>query len=516
MVDADSRKGKRTGVSRRSFVKAAGASGVAVGLAGCISTGGGDGNGGGNGGTDTDTDTPINTEETTDDITLQWAADTRVAEAEEEVVQALRDAGLPENIDIDILAGSQVTDNRQAQYQQWLSGGRSEPTLLMMDSGWTIPFIARNQLQNLSQSLPEEMTSTIEEEYFEASVSTAKGSNGDLYGQPLFPDFPTVQYRKDLLRNAGYTDEDFSTWATESMSWEDFSRVTKEALDANPDIENGFTFQANVYEGLSCCDFNEFMTSYGGAYFGGRENLFGPIGDRPITVEEEPVINAIRMVRTLIHGEDDEYALDGITGGISPEAVLQWTEDPSRQPFTTGNAVMHRNWPYSIVINGAEPSEENDQTGFGEDLGVMPIPYGVTADEAQYEGTGGPVAALGGWHMTMNPNSSDEQKQAAVQVLRTMQTEQFQLDMFRIIGWIPPRPSLLESDQAAEVPIIGRYLDALKVAGENAIPRPVTVVWPQQSGRISQEVNAAFAQEKSPEQAMSDLASQLEQIEQNA
>ncbi len=28
------------------------------------------------------------------------------------------------------------------------------------------------------------------------------------------------------------------------------------------------------------------MTSYGGAYFGGRENLFGPIGDRPITVEE--------------------------------------------------------------------------------------------------------------------------------------------------------------------------------------------------------------------------------------
>ena len=118
--------------------------------------------------------------------------------------------------------------------------------------------------------------------------------------------------------------------------------------------------------------------------------------------------------------------------------------------------------------------------------------------------------------MTMNPNSSDEQKQAAVQVLRTMQTEQFQLDMFRIIGWIPPRPSLLDSDQAAEVPIIGRYLDALKVAGENAIPRPVSVVWPQQSGRIAQEVNATFAQEKSPEQAMSDLASQLEQIEQNA
>ena len=507
MVDADSRKGKRNGVSRRSFVKAAGASGVAVGLAGCISTGGGDGNGG-NGGEDTDNDTPINTEETTEEITIQWAADTRVAEAEDEVFQALRDAGLPENITVEIIAGSQVTDNRQAQYQQWLNGGRQEPTLLMMDSGWTVPFIARNQLQNLSQSLPSEMITTIEEEYFEASVSTAKGTNGDLYGQPLFPDFPTMQYRKDLLRNAGYTDDDFETWATESMSWEEFSSITKEAMEANSDSEYGYTFQADIYEGLSCCDFNEFMTSYGGAYFGGRENLFGPVGDRPITVDEEPVLDSIRMVRTLIHGEDDEHSLDGITGGIAPEAVLQWTEETSRKPFTSGNTVMHRNWPYSININGADDT-------FGEDLGVMPIPYGVTPDEAKYEGTGGPVAALGGWHMTMNPNAPDNKKQAAVQVLRAMQDEQFQLDLFEIIGWIPPRPSLLDSDRARQVPVIGRYLDALKVAGNNAIPRPVTVVWPQQSGKVSQEVNNAMAREKTPEKAMSDLKSQLEQIEQS-
>nr|WP_082229637.1 extracellular solute-binding protein [Haloferax larsenii] len=518
MVDTDSHRGKRNGVSRRSFVKAAGASGAAVGLAGCISTGGGGGNGGGNGGGggNGDDDTPINTEEPTEEITVKWAADTRVADNEDAIFEALRNAGLPDNITVEIVAGSQVTDNRQAQYQQWLSGGRQEPTLLMMDSGWTIPFIARNQLQNLSKSLPSEMTSAIEDEYFDASVSTAKGTDGDLYGQPLFPDFPTMQYRKDLLRNAGYTDDDFDTWATESMSWEEFSKVTKEAMEANSDVQYGYTFQANVYEGLSCCDFNEFMTSYGGAYFGGRDNLFGPVGDRPVTVDEEPVLDSIRMVRTLIHGEDDEHSLEGITGKVAPEAVLQWTEEPSRKPFTGGDAIMHRNWPYSIVINGAEPTEDNDQTGFGEDLGVMPIPYGVTPDEAKYEGTGGPVAALGGWHLTMNPNATDAKKQAAVQVFKAMQDEQFQLDMFEIIGWIPPRPSLLDSERAQQVPVIGRYLDALKVAGNNAIPRPVTVVWPQQSGKISQEVNNAMAREKTPEKAMSDLKSQLEQIEQSA
>jgi ABC-type glycerol-3-phosphate transport system substrate-binding protein len=118
--------------------------------------------------------------------------------------------------------------------------------------------------------------------------------------------------------------------------------------------------------------------------------------------------------------------------------------------------------------------------------------------------------------MTMNPNSTSQQKQAAVQVLRAMMQESFALDMFRIIGWIPPKPTLLDSSEAADVDIIGRYTQQLKVAGENAIPRPVTVVWPQQSGRISSQVNAAYAQEKTPEQAMSDLSDQLEQIENSA
>jgi ABC-type glycerol-3-phosphate transport system substrate-binding protein len=479
-----------------------------------VSTGGGDsgGNGGGSGGGGSgSTDTPISTEEPTEEITIQWAADTRVADASDEIMQAMRDAGLPDNIDVEILAGSQVTDNRQAQYQQWLSSGRQDPTLMMMDSGWTIPFIAREQLQNLSQSLPNDLVSEVEEEYFQASVNTAQGTDGDLFGIPLFPDFPTMQYRKDLLRNAGYSDSDFDTWATESMSWAEFSQVTKQAMEANSDTQYGYTFQANVYEGLSCCDFNEFMTSWGGAYFGDpSQNLFGPIGDRPITVDEEPVLDSIRMVRKFIHGSDDPEALGSdYAGNIAPEAVLQWTEEPSRKPFTSGDAIMHRNWPYSIVINGAGDV-------FGEDLGVMPIPAGVPESEAQYPMTGGPVAALGGWHITMNPNSTAAQKQAAVSVIRAMMQESFALAMFRIIGWIPPKPALLDSSEAAEVDVIGRYTQQLKVAGENAIPRPVTVVWPQQSGRISSQVNAAYAQEKTPEKAMSDLKSQLQQIENSA
>ena len=511
MVDNSSHESESGdgGVSRRRFVQAVGASGAAAGLAGCM------GNNGESQGTTTD-DTTTSGGTTTGQVdnqggttTIQWATDPDFkGKSWEKLQKVLHDNGLSKDIQVEVLAGSGVTDDRKAQYQQWLSAGRSKPDLLYVDSGWTIPFIMRDQLQDLNNLLGSDTVSTIENDYFDASVSTAKGPNGHLYAVPLFPDFPTMQYNKSFLKKAGYGESDFKKWATESMKWKKFSNVTKEALDANGNVDYGYTFQASAYEGLSCCDFNEFMTSWGGAYFGNPEkNLFGPVGDRPVTVGEKQVIDSVRMVRTFIHGSEASGTLDGYAGNIAPSAVLQWTEEPSRKPFTSGNAVMHRNWPYSINTSGS-------QDNLGDDLGVMPIPFAKSSDEAKYSGTGGPVAALGGWHNAINPNS--ENKEAAAQVLKAMMSEEFKLALFEEIGFLPPEPKLLETDRAKNVPIMGKYLPQLKVAGENAIPRPVTPVWPQQSQRIAQQVNQAYSQGGKPKQAITKLQEQLKQIENSA
>ncbi|MFH5799227.1 substrate-binding domain-containing protein [Haladaptatus sp. CMAA 1911] len=470
---------RRDGVSRRTFVKAVGVSGTAAGLAGCTSRG-----------------KPANPN------TIKWAADSDAADAQGEINKALHNAGLSEDIHVEVLAGSSNTDVRQSQYQRWLSANLEEPDILLMDSGWALPFIAREQVLNLSNNLPEDLLKQVNNDYFEASVQTAKSTNGDLYGVPLFPDFPTMQYRKDLVKKAGF-EPDKEKWGTNSISWKKFSKVTKEVQKQN-DMDYGFTFQADIYEGLSCCDFNEFMTSWGGAYFGSHDNLFGPIGKRPVTVAEDPVIKSIKMIRTFIHGSSAPGTLQGYEGGIAPTAVLSWSEETSRAPFTNKNAVMHRNWPYSIVINGADDV-------FGKGLGVMPIPYGVKPSEAKYKGTGGPAAALGGWHLTVNPNSP--KRETAFEVIRAMMKSSFKLKMFEVIGWLPPEPKLLKSKKARQVPVIGRYVDQLRVAGQNAVPRPVTAVWPQESGKVAQQVHAAYANEASPESAMSTLKSQLTQIE---
>ena len=427
------------------------------------------------------------------------ATDADLNGVQEKFNEWLHQAGLSKDIKVETLAGSDITDKRQNKYTQWLSSGREKPSLLMMDNGWTLPFIVRNQVLNLSEEIPE-TTKMVEDEYFEASVRTAKGPDGGLHAIPMFPDFPTMQYRKDLVQDAGY---DTSGWATSSMDWTRFSEITADVKEQS-EAKFGFTFQFKSYGGLSCCDFNEFLSSYGGTYFGGLDNLFGPVGERPVTVDEKPVVDSLRMLRTFVNGEDDQHALDSVTGNISPQAVLQWSEEPSRKPFTNGNAVMHRNWPYSVRINGAEDA-------FGEDLGVMPIPHGVSPENAKYDGTGGAVAALGGWHTAVNPNTP--KKQASLEVIKALTKKSVQYKLLGEIGWMPPRPEMLKSDRAKDIPVMGRYMETFRKAGENAIPRPVTVVWPQESNKIAQEANSAVSGQKSPDKAMTDLKKTLKQIE---
>ncbi|MFW5977608.1 MAG: substrate-binding domain-containing protein [Halohasta sp.] len=474
MFDTDLHEHKKSaGVSRRRFVQAAGAAGITTSLAGC--TGGGDDGSG----------------------AVVFSADTNFEGASEEIIDALREAGLDTDIEVDIVQEDFETDSRRQTYSSGLDAGRSSPDLFLMDSGWTIPFIVREQIANLEEELSSDVLDRVRNEYLPASVDTARHpDNGDLYGVPLFPDYPVMHYRKDLVEDAGY-DPDGEDWATTPMSWQEFSEVAADARDEG-DIEHGFTTQGAAYEGLSCCTFNETMSSFGGAYFGGIDNLFGPVGDRPITVEEEPVIEALRMMRAFMYGSDDEEAADGYEQ-IAPSSIVQWSEEDSRGPFTDGDAAFHRNWPYAF-------SDAVDEFGDGYDM--MPLPYGVEESESEYDGLGGSRAALGGWHVTLNPNS--QKTEDAVQVIEALTSEEVMLAIFEHIGNLPPIPSVLDGLTEDDVGAIGRFIPTLQYVAETAVARPVTDVWPDQSSQIYQEVNDVYTQDKTPTEAMEGLAEDLE------
>jgi len=482
---------RSTGVSRRRFVQAAGATGVTVSLAGCADLVGGGGGGGGG-------------------ATVTWGFDpVAVQNNGDAIKQALYDNGLSEDITVEFVPRDQDTGAARANYNRLLNAGETDPDMFLMDNGWTNIFIQRGQLQNLTESLPQELLDEVSDNYFSSFTDTARDpSSGNLFGVPVFPDFPTMQYRKDLVEEAGYNPES-NNWATEPMTWEDWSNIAVDVQD-NAGTEFGFTTQWDIYEGTSCCTFNEVMSSWGGAYFGGRDNLFGPIGDRPITVNEPEVISSLNMMRKFVHDEDAEEQFSSYGGGFTPTQILGWIEEGARTPFAEGNSVFHRNWPYSLALTGRNP-EETDDPALGENLGAMPIPYAVSESDAAQPGTGGSTAALGGWHMTVNPNIQNQDD--VTQVIRAAMQPDFQLTLLSIQGWLPPRPELFNSSEAQNVDVVGRYMDTLQVAGNNTMPRPVTAVWSDQSSSIAQQANRAVDQAASSADAMATLESSLEDTE---
>ncbi|MDL5361399.1 substrate-binding domain-containing protein [Halalkalicoccus sp. NIPERK01] len=468
---------RRSGVSRRTFVKAAGASGVtagSLGLAGCLGS--------------------------AQEDTVIIHADSDFKDYRDPFLEALHEAGLDESITYEVRAAANNTEQRRQDIQSALEAGRAPPDIFMMDSGWTIPFILREQTVNLEEHLSNEVLNRIQDTYLPMSVETASHpETGNLNALPLFPDFPVMLYRRDLVEEAGY---DTSGWATQPMSWQEFSRVVADAQE-QAGLDFGFTTQASAYEGLSCCTFNETMSGWGGAYFNGLDQIFDA-GGREVTVEEEPVLNAIRMMRSFMYGEEDEHALEGFEQ-ISPTSIVQWIEDTSLGPFQNGNAVAHRNWPFAIAETATEDA-------FGEAIGTMPMPYGVPEEESEYDGLGGSRVALGGWHLAINPGT--ERLDECVQILEAFTAESVQLTLFEVGSWFPPNIELLESDTVQETEPLGRYTDTLRFVGNRAVPRPVSDVWTEQSAHIYIEVHNAYTRSKSPEQAMADLHERLRDSEQ--
>jgi len=465
-------------VTRRQVLRAVGAGGLATGLAGCVGSGAGSSG-------------PV------------------VVSANANLVNNLNkdafyEGGVSEDIDIKLTAGPESSGSRAEAFATALSAKQTSPDLMMMDNGWTIPFIRRESTLNLEEALSESFVSDVKESSFDMLVRTASHPDTDeLWALPYFPDYPTIHYRKDLLRSVGYSDSEFDTWQTDPPTWAEFTTAVKRVLEeASPEnaaedddpstVSYGYLWQGANYVGLSCCSFNELLTQTGGAYFGGRENLFGPVGDRPITVDSEKSIDAVELGRDLIYG-DGESPYD--VEAVSPTATAGWAEpDVDAQFADKPNAVATRNWTYSIGI------ARSTYEGTEAELGVMPMP----------KGENGSWAALGGWLMAVNPHTN--QREAALEVLRAFHSEEVQMATLNGPGFLPHQPDLF-TGSATEHPVYGEYMDTLAWAGEHSVARPVTPVWPQQTDAVATEVNAALRKTKSPKAAMASVKETFEQTE---
>ncbi|ELZ05792.1 ABC transporter substrate-binding protein, partial [Natrialba asiatica] len=259
-------------------------------------------------------------EYTGDEVTLEYATAPLFGDVEDELIESLRNAGLNENIDIEFSTGVWGADDQQDRYTQILQAGRSTPDIMLTNFAYTSAFAPREWLVDLNDALPQEKLDELESEYHETMVDAMRWEGG-LYGIPQFVDIPTILYRKDYVENAGYDPEE-ENWSVEPMTWDRFATIASDAVEAN-DVDHGYTTTLNQRTIGHQTGYEKVVTM-GGNYFGEMANQHGPIGDRPVTIDDEPVIETLRLLRTFMHGSDDAHARSDLDGGFLPSAALGW------------------------------------------------------------------------------------------------------------------------------------------------------------------------------------------------
>ncbi len=311
------------------------------------------------------------------------------------------------------------TTDQFGQYRLWLAAGNADIDVYQTDVIWA-PQLA-DQLVDLTEAAKD-----IAPLHF-PSIIESQTVNGKLVAMPLFTDAPALYYRKDLLEKYG---------KSVPKTWAEMAATAKAIQDGERAAGNsgiqGFVFQGNAYEGLTC-DALEWVKSHGGG------QIVEP--DGTISINNDKAATALETIK-------------GFIGTISPEGVLAYQEEESRGVWQTGNAVFMRNWPYAYGL------------GNGDDSKVKGLFEVTTLPLGDGEGAGS-AATLGGWNIAVSKYSKNQE--AAIDLAKYLGSQEYQKANAIKGSKLPTIVSLYDdADIAAAQPIIPRWKEVFL----NAVPRP--------------------------------------------
>ena len=307
------------------------------------------------------------------------------------------------------------TTDQFGQYRLWLAAGNSDIDVYMTDVIWA-PQLA-DQFVDLTKA-----AAGVVKDHFPAIIES-QTVNGKLVALPYFTDAPALYYRKDLL--AKYN-------LAPPKTWDELGDDAKKVLagENNKDLQ-GFVFQGNAYEGLTC-DALEWVKSNGG----------GQIveADGKISINNPKAAAALDKIKSFIDT-------------ISPPGVLAYQEEESRGVWQTGNSVFMRNWPYAFALgNGADSKVKGN-------FDVVPLPSGGGDNKS--------AATLGGWNVAVSKYSKNQEE--AINLALFLTSKDVQKANALGQSHLPTISSLYDDpDIAANQPVLVKWKDIFN----NAVPRP--------------------------------------------
>ena len=314
--------------------------------------------------------------------------------------------------------------------------------LFFMDIIWVPEFASAGWVHPLDDLFsPEEQA-----KFLPAAMQTGQ-YGGHVYGVPSRIDSGMLFYRTDLLDKYGFTPP--RTWP----ELIDQVEVIVGGERASHPALRGYSGQFKQYEGL-VCSMMEFIGSAGGRLI---------TADLRTSQLASPVnLAAVDFVR------------EQIVGRIASRAVLTYQEPESVVPFIQGNAVFHRNWPYTWEV-----ANDPRRSRIAGHVGVVPLPG--MADHP-------PATALGGWLYAISPFSRHQRE--AWEFIEFLSSAPLQRHFALAAGIAPSRAAVLQDERVLEA---NPHFRAQLAMFDSATARPRTPLYPAISNVLQRYFSRALA-----------------------
>jgi len=249
--------------------------------------------------------------------------------------------------------------------------------------------------------------------------------NGRLIGMPERGDFGMLYYRKDLVQKYGFSSPP-STWKELEQQ---ALRIVDGERAGNPTFD-GFVYQGNTNEGLTC-DALEWLASSGGGAI---------VENHQVTVNNPRAVAILNQMRSWI-------------GSVAPRGVTNYGEEDSRKVFQSGNAAFMRNWPYVYALTDSADSPVKGKF----DVAPLPASPGYMS-----------VATVGGWEWAVSRYS--RAVDAAIEWVRyatSPEVQAYRAVQSALVPTIPAVSALPEVLQAE--PFLSRLQDVARVTRPSGV-----------------------------------------------
>ncbi|MDG5472728.1 extracellular solute-binding protein [Jeotgalibacillus sp. ET6] len=293
------------------------------------------------------------------------------------------------------------------------------------------------------------------DDYFPGTVASGN-FNGRQYAMPKFTDAGLLYYRTDIVE-------------TPPETWDELFQMAGE-LNGEGGTEFGYLMQANQYEGM-ITNAIEFIAAYGGQVVDENNEV---VVDSP-----ETIAGITKMV-------------EFVNSDFVPSNILSFQETETNNAWVGGDAVFARNWPYmQSTSNDEEASEVAGNVGFA----VLPA------------GDDGNAATLGGWMSMINRYS--EHPNEAWEFVKFMSGPEGQKISAEVGGRAPTLEALYDDPEVQDAAALFSNEEFVTTL-QNAVPRPVSPIYPQITDIMQVELSKALTQDITPEEAAANMQEKIE------